>query len=396
MRRARARRGEPSTRREAVALCLAVGIACGLLSALASGVRADQPDATGGEAYEPGAAADKSGATDGEQPIFSVDSPVGPIEYFPARGLHVGRTGLRIGGFSTLELDREDGKPAEISLDSVNFLVSLDPIERLHLFAELEVGGLFSIDTDGFGVSSSPDLTVERLYGDLSANDALNLRVGKFQTPVGIWNQVPAEPFVWTAQGPVTIEEGLDEFQTGVAVYGSFFPGVSTLSYWLYGQVVDSFDAPPDEHAVYRSAGGRLEYGSADAGWSVGGSVLGTVKHGEWSELGGLDAQLRIGPLELTSEALIQRGDIPHRNLWGAYLQGVYHLESLWTPLHGVYAVGRVEHFDKSGPRPVNLGDVGLAWLPVQWLNIKADYRFADRETDQVRRGFFASLSVLF
>jgi len=194
----------------------------------------------------------------------------------------------------------------------------------------------------------------------------------------------------------VTIEEGLDEFQTGPAVFGSFFPGAYTLSYWAYGQVVDGFDNESDENAHHRAAGGRLELGSADAGWSVGASVLGTTRHGDWSELGGLDAQLRIGPLELTSEALIQRGDIPHRNLWGAYLQGVYRLDSLWKPLDGLYAVGRVEHFDISGPRPVDLADLGLAWLPVRWLNVKLDYRVADRETPQVRRGIFTSLSVLF
>jgi hypothetical protein len=378
---AHAMRGESSTRRWGAARRVAVGIACGLVVALATAAHAEETDLL---------------SAAGEAPVFSVDSALGPIEYFAGRGLHVGTTGLTVGGFTTLELDREEGNAVEIRLDTVNFLVSYRPVDRLHVFADLEVGGLVSTNSDGFHVSSDINFTAERLYADLSVNDAMNVRVGKFQTPVGIWNLVPAEPFVWTAQGPVTIDDGLDEFQTGVAVYGSFFPGAETLSYWLYGQVVDSFDAAPDEHAVYRTAGGRLEFGSADGGWSIGASVLGTEKHGDWSELGGLDAQLRFGPLDITSEALIQRGDIPSRNFWGAYLQGVYDLESLSPWLHGIYAVSRYEHFDTSGPRGADLVDVGVAWLPKPWLNFKADYRFANRETPQVRRGLYTSLSVLF
>jgi hypothetical protein len=59
--------------------------------------------------------------------------------------------------------------------------------------------------------------------------------------------------------------------------------------------------------------------------------------------------------------------------------------------------VGRYEHFEPSGwSRTSNLGDVGVAWIPRGFLILKAGYRFADRQSEEVRRGFFASFSVLF
>ena len=38
-------------------------------------------------------------------PLFSLESPLGPIEYGLGRGLELGRTGFHIGGFTTVEFD---------------------------------------------------------------------------------------------------------------------------------------------------------------------------------------------------------------------------------------------------------------------------------------------------
>jgi hypothetical protein len=328
--------------------------------------------------------------------VFSIASPLGAIEYHAGRGLRFGDTGLTIGGFTTFELNRAEGEPAEIALDSLNFLIDYEPIPPLDLFAELEVGDLAELDTGDGDVTSDPDLTVERLHADWSVSDAVNFRVGKFQTPVGRWNLVPAEPFVWTAEEPVTVEQGFDEHQTGVALFGSTFRGSRTLGYWLYGQVVDELDTPSDESPADRSAGARLEYGSSRGEWSVGTSFLSSKKDGHWSQLGGLDAVLRRGPVELTTEVLVQGGDIPGRDLWGAHVLAVYDLQSLTPRLNGLYLVGRYEHFHPSQARRANVFDVGLTWIPVHWLNLKLGYRFADRETREVERRLRASISVLF
>jgi len=91
------------------------------------------------------------------------------------------------------------------------------------------------------------------------------------------------------------------------------------------------------------------------------------------------------------------RGDIPDRNLWDIYVQGVYNLGDLCPCLGSLNFVARYEHFDPAGwDAKSDFWDVGAAWLPEEFLIFKAGYRFADHQAEEGRRGVFASFSVLF
>ena len=365
-------------RRIAPSVARLLALAC--LLGLGSGARAQQavPDAPA------------------DRPVFSFDSPLGPIEYRAGRGLRVGSR-LTVGGFTTVEIDDSEDEPGTIELDSVNLLVLFEPIDALRFFAELEVGDLLRYEPGADDVDSNPEVNTERLYLDLGRSDALNLRLGKFQTPVGRWNLVPAEPFVWTASDPALVERAFDEHQTGAALFGSFYPRSNTLSYWLYGQFVEPLDPDTDSEPADRSVGGRLEWGGPVGDWSVGTSFLASEKKHDWNYLGGLDALWRVGPLELTTEFAAETGEIPELDLWGVYLQGVYDLGSASRVLRDFYFVARYEHFDPRGSsEDANLWDLGITWIPVDYLNIKAGYRLSDRQTDDVSDGLTASVSVLF
>ncbi|MEZ4279458.1 MAG: hypothetical protein R3F21_07585 [Myxococcota bacterium] len=331
------------------------------------------------------------GMPSGDGAVFSLDSPIGPIEYRSARGVRFGDTGLNVGGFSTAEFAREAGEPVEVALDSFNFLVLFEPIQSFRIFTELEAGGLIEYE-EGEGTNSDPSLHVERLYGELSLEDAFNLRFGKFQTPIGRWNLVPAEPFVWTAVDPVVLDTAFDEHMTGVALRGTVFPLEGALEYWLYGQIMDPLSPSTTPPPTDRNVGARLQFTRSLEGWSVGSSFLASERGGEWSFLGGLDAEMHRGPFELLSEWTYQNGAIGDRDIFDLWVQGRY--EIVWD----VSLVARFERFDRLGSkdRDVVIGDVGMAWQPAPWLITKAGYRLSDRQTSDVRRGLFMSLSVIF
>ncbi len=322
---------------------------------------------------------------------------LGPLVYRPARGIQFGDSGLTIGGFATLEFDAIEGEADEFALDGPNFLVLYEPVDRLRFFAELEIGDLFTWPP-GEAVESDATATFERLYAEYAFSDAFTVRIGKFQTPVGRWNLAPAEPFVWTPTQPVLLEVGLgEESQTGAAIFGSFYPGKRVVSYWVYGQFVDSFDLESDEDPPERNVGARIEYGDARGAWSLGASLLGSADQGAWSTLAGVDAKLRVGErLELSSEALVSGGDIPGRDFWGVFVEAAYPLDRLSPKLAKLYAVGRVEHFDPSSDEAAQIGDVGLTWLPMDWLVLKASYRFSTHALDQVGRGALITASVVW
>ncbi len=332
-----------------------------------------------------------------DDPLFSLDTPLGAIEYVAARGLRLGATGFTVGGFTTFEAEVEQKEDGVIAIDSLNFLILWEPLDFARAFAEFEIGDLFEYDTGSGDVESDPVFVVERLHGDLSRSDALNLRIGKFQSPVGIWNLVPAEPFTWTATEPVLVETAFDEHQTGGAFYGSAFAGDRPLDYMLYGQFVDAFDPESDEDPVDRSVGWRLRYGGLLGEWAAGASFLASEKEGAWNFLGGVDGFWRRGALELQGEFAIVRGDIPGRNLWGVYAQGVYHLGHHAEILTGLHVVGRYEHFNPPGPdEDSNLFNVGFTFVRWPFLVVKATYQFATESSDEVVRGFAASISVVF
>jgi len=324
-----------------------------------------------------------------EEPLFSLDSPIGPIEYNLGRGLRFGRTGLNIGGFATFEIEKERAENGVFAVDGINFLVLFEPIQPLRLFMEIEVGNLFEVDVHTGISESSPTANFQRLFGEISLNDAFHVRIGKFQTPVGRWNLVPAEPFVWTSTEPNLIE-AFDEHTTGAMLHGSLFPTKGSLEYWLYGQFAP-FDPEEDEEPADRNVGGRLEYSSDLEMWSVGSSLLAAQLEDRWGYLAGLDGEFRYGPFELTSEFVYNWGDLENPFRWDIYLQGVLEV------LPNLYLVGRYEHSAGLGPNPdLNLGDVGLTWLPLPPLNLKATYRFSDERAEDVFEGFKASITVLF
>lgn len=325
-----------------------------------------------------------------EAPLVIQPSPVGDIEYRPGRGLKVGETGLTLGGFTTVAAKRSEGARARFQLDAVDLFVFLDPTPYFRLFSDFSFDRLLDIDEFGQNDTTSSELTVERLYADVNVNDRINLRLGKFLTPVGRWNQVPAEPLVWTTSRPLVTDGPFDETVSGAAFWGSFFPRPGTLTYTLYGQFLDPLNPDRRNPPAENSAGARLEF-SALGGWSVGTSYFAFSRGDRWDHLGGLDGAWKIDRVELTGEFLGGRGEPAGRGLFGLYLQGVVELMSR------VYAVGRYEHFDPGSPAPaLDLYDAGLAWRPLSPLILKADYRFSGRSSAAADPGIRSSISLLF
>ena len=325
-----------------------------------------------------------SGADGADAPVLSLPTHIGEVRYTPGRGLRVGDTGLTLGGYIAADLTRDEGGPANLRVETLGLFFIWDPTPRLHLFAELD-----PIDQD------EPDeprqtFTVPRLYGDLAASDWLNLRVGKFLTPVGRWNLIYARPLVWTTSRPLVTQLPFDPFTTGAMLFGSRFPGTGTLTYSLYGQFTDQFDAEPEPQAVDRSVGGRLEYASL-GGWSVGGSYLSFTDAGRWRHLTGLDTLWQRGPLELMGEFAVQEPARGAGRQWGLYLQPVAEV------LPKVYLVGRYEYFDQPAPEPaVNIGVLGLAYKPRPFIVLKGEYLFADHRAEESPPGVKTSFTVLF
>ncbi len=324
--------------------------------------------------------------------VLDTPTPLGRLQYVPGRGLRVGDTKLTLGGFATLTGEQLEGKPASGAVDALDLFVFYDPVPYLHLFSAFDVSELANFGGEDGGVNTKAHIDVDRLYADVTPSDLFNVRVGKFLTPIGRWNQAPADPLVWTTSEPIIAESVFDDFARGAGVFGATFPKGNTLSYWAYGTFLDTLDPEPEANPAEHSAGGRLEWTSL-GGWSVGASYFASKrKHQDWHHLGGVDALWRPHErVELSMEAVAGEGTQDPGQLWGVFAQAV--VETVPT----LYAVGRYEHFDPPhGDPQLNLFTVGLTWVPKYYLRLKVDYQFADHQNDFSPPGLRMSFSVLF
>ncbi len=325
----------------------------------------------------------------GEQPIVSWPTRIGAIQYTPGRGLRFGDTGLTLGGYSSLSLNRDEGHEAHLTLDDMSLFVIFDPLPQLHFFSELEYSDVFEINEHGQTYSPDESATVERLYLDVDLSDALKIRTGIFLTPVGRWNTIHAAPLVWTTSRPLTTEIPFDPNVTGVMVFGSFFPTHGTITYSVFDQFAKPIEGNPDFDPAEHSDGVRLRYDD-DHGWSVGASYVAALRHGDWRQFLGFDALWSRRPLEVMGEAVMDAGfgDSPQ---WGLDVQPVLAVSDRLA------LVARYEHFCPSGQPPqVNIMTAGVAFRLFPTVVLKAEYQVVDRHTDIAPAGFRSSVAVLF
>ena len=323
-----------------------------------------------------------------EEPLASWSTPLGPLQYVPGRGLHVGDTGLTLGGYSNVTFVRDEGEPARFSLEDLSLFVIYEPIERLRFFSEIEYADVFDIDTKGHVESREESLTVERMYVDLGISDAVNVRAGIFLTPVGRWNVIHAAPLVWTTSRPLTTELPFDPNVTGVMLMGSLFPSTGTVTYGVFDQFAGPIEGNPDFHPADHSVGTRVQY-DADRGWSVGSSYVAALRNGDWRQLGGVDALWSHRPVEVMGEAVVNAGE-GGRPQWGVYVQPVLALSERLA------LVFRYEHYAPARPPQVNVMTLGFAFRVVPTVVLKAEYQVVDRHNVAAPAGFRSSVAVLF
>jgi len=215
-----------------------------------------------------------------ETPMFVRPSRIGDIEYRSARGLKLGDTRFTLGGFGTVRASRLEGQDGRIQLDDLDLFVFFDPTPYFHIFSDFDFNKILDFDLSGREDTSTADASVERIYADLNLTDRANFRVGKFFTPVGRWNQVAAEPLVWTTSRPVVTRRPFDQRVTGAEFWGSLFPPSGSLTYALYGQFLPALPSvAKTQDTADNSAGARLEF-TALRDWSAGASYFAFSRNG--------------------------------------------------------------------------------------------------------------------
>jgi hypothetical protein len=322
-------------------------------------------------------------------------------------GYAVGDSGLRLGGYASLKHIDLVPAPTKLEISDLSLFLIWDGGGRWQAFSEMEIGEA-AIWTRDTGLSAEDaEFELERTYLDYLYSPELKIRLGKFLTPIGYWNQVHADPLTWTVSRPLTTDEGFAHHLTGLMLHGEWLFENHELGYQLYVDDSVRLDPKPDNPspagrdlpgieigAFDRAVGGRLLLKSVDADWQLGGSLVNFGIEGVEGRrtLVGLDFLWRHGGHEWSGEA-IYRFDAEDRDNseWGAFLQGIVPLHAGWS-----LVLRQERYVEQAFDRPIDLSNVGLAWRPIPPLVFKLERRWGTGNELFAPDGGFASVAVLF
>lgn len=336
----------------------------------------------------------------------------GGLSYEFGRGLRLGDSGFTLGGYATAELRKPHGEAAKLKSSHASAFLWWEGQGQLKAFAELD---LLNATERPRTADDDTDrrISLERLYIDFAASDALTLRAGKFLTPIGRWNAVHADPLVWTTTAPLVARSQFPHNLTGLMGSGQ----LQVLAWSLYASNGDEWRRDRWEDSFSRVFGGRLVW-STVADLQIGASAARYEQarsRGDRRQLIGLDLFWARRGWELSAEWLRTTADkptllpqphdgerigpladevrfgVPSLSNWASFAQGVAPLGRNW------FAVARLEwNRDPGAGGLLRQQVLGLTWRPNPGLSLKLEWLHLDLGRPGPASGFVASTSVLF
>jgi len=327
--------------------------------------------------------------------------------YRLGQGFNFPNIGLNIGGYISLSYEDVKDRDWSVGARDLSLFFSEDLSNRWQIFSELEIGQALEISPNSVSERDS-EVDLERLYADFRATQDMTLRFGKFLTPVGHWNQIHADPLVWTVDRPLTTATPFPRHATGVMLYGSFPALWNDWDYNLYIDDSELLDPTQQKELAFedgstgispynafeRAVGARISYHFLNDSANIGASLLryDMYDYQERMQLYGLDALWAVNRMEFSGEWTyrVSVGDVePSEH--GGFVQVVLPLSD------HVYVIGRRERFKSAVlPQTATINCAGLTVRPHPAIAVKLEYRGGSHNELLAPTGWLGSLAVLF
>lgn len=333
-------------------------------------------------------------------------------------GTRVG-AGFTVGGWATLQLDvpragsveSDAGEPerghagdnphralrTRLGISHLSAMLWWDPSPAWKLLAEVDGKNTAQLPTyrdSDDGPAAAPYLALERLYVDYRATDALGLRVGKFLTPIGRWNQNHADPLTWTTVRPLISRSAFPTNATGLLLFGSVAVASQGLDYEVFASGHEDWRSDPRSTPFGRALGARI-VAPIGNDLQVGVSVARYERRDDLTQqnhLIGADFVWNAHGAEISGEALARRSGVSDDSgERGGYLQAVLPLAPRW------YATARVEVYKRSEDAAVTRSALlGVVYRLGRHAVAKAEWAQPSGNARGLPQGLLASMTLLF
>ncbi len=320
---------------------------------------------------------------------------------------------MHLGGYGSLVVRSPRlGDSAHISESSLALLASGTLSARLVYFAELDA--VHSSRENYAGRQNDRAFEIARLYAEYTMSDAARIRVGRFLTPVGQWNETPAEPVTLTAVRPLSTYRPFAKEVTGLLVAGTHDISGHDAGYALYAATSPGRN-DTNEVRFTRALGGRVAVELLPRFW-IGASAAAVAEvrpfeaeddaeesHDPREEdesevhdqhprgLLGADIRLRMMGIDILGEAVSLSSNAAGPGQRGAFVQA-----AAPTGIPDIVAVGRMEWYSPPNGGSIQAGTLGLTYRAPNRLTLKLERQLTNSTSARVARGWYAAVSLLF
>jgi hypothetical protein len=315
------------------------------------------------------------------------------LTYRLGDGLRLPGSNLTLGGYGTVVFEDLDDRRTRAALDNLSLFVWWESTGRWKFFAELDYENVLSSPTLK-EPGNKRYLALERMYFDYALSDTTNLRLGKFLTPIGQWNQIHATPLVWTTSRPLVTARTVPTNVTGLMLSGNLPVLGGGMEYAVFGSNGGELRPNPSLDPFYESLGGRITLPLGASG-QIGFSYARFEQKQDRDEskhLAGMDLRWSRDRWEVSAEAAYRSSEYGgEADEKGAFAQ-------LVAPLNDkLYAVCRYELYRQAHERKTTkLLVTGLNYRITPAVVLKAEWISARDNQIDAPSGFMSSLSLMF
>ncbi len=288
-------------------------------------------------------------------------------------GLKMGTMPLYLGGYLSVEYEDIDEGTKSVTFDEFSVML-YGETERWNYMVEMEANDIYSEPLNAPDVNESVDfhLHLERLYLDYKQEN-YTLRVGKFNSLIGLWNRMPINVLRDTTSSPQIVHMLFPHFTTGVNIaYHPMAWGDGVVNVML--QETQDLDAYVSQ-SVYNNMEINRHYG---VGVEMASDMVAyRLNMGTFRRRDDVVRDYLVGAVRyeadrwrLQGEVGTQYGDGGWTIPYVGYLQGTY------TIAQGHEVVLRVESYkDSEQNRRDTFGVVGYTWRPLPAVALKGEYQ---------------------
>lgn len=306
-------------------------------------------------------------------------------EYAFGNGWQVADSPLIVGGYvsSIADLNKNN---RTVSVDDIA-LLAYGEYDHFDFLAEFETVDLYKKEfTNRRDENSSGAIHVERLYGDYFFGHNERLRIGKFNSDIGFWNQIPINVLRDTTSSPRLVSDFFPKLTTGIHYESRQSIGaVRRVSVTLQNN--RDLDIGFNNFDTYRHYAAACDIADQEALWRFSG---GYFQYEPWREAFYLSGAVKTEQKRWTFllESILRHDSGEGRISYDLYAQGVWHIR----PSHDLIFRSEVE---KTPLTRVHDGSaiLGYTYRPLSNVALKSEY---EAHQDTLLNRWLFSFSVLF